>query len=64
MTNLKNNQVRGRDKHNDNAETDFAKDPLSDKIGTSLRRMYDDVVNQPVPDEFLSLLIEADKKTK
>lgn len=64
MTNLKNNQVQGHDKHNDNGETDFAKDPLSDKIGTSLRRMYDDVVNQPVPDEFLSLLIEADKKTK
>lgn len=44
-------------------ETNFAKDPLADKIGSSLRRMYDDVVNQPVPDEFLNLLIEADKKS-
>ncbi len=43
-------------------ETNFAGNPLSDKIGNSLKRMYDDVVNQPVPDDFLKLLIEADKK--
>ena len=43
-------------------EVDFAKDPLKDKIGSSLKRLYDDVVNEPVPDEFLSLLAQADSR--
>ncbi|NNC37744.1 MAG: hypothetical protein EX271_01605 [Acidimicrobiales bacterium] len=42
--------------------TDFAKDPLKNKIGTSLRQMYDDVVKEPIPDDFLSLLEKADSK--
>ncbi len=45
-------------------ETDFAKKPLSDKIGSSLKRIYDDVVSEPIPDEFLALLEQADKKGK
>jgi len=40
---------------------EFAKDPLKDKIGTNLRQLYDNVVNEPVPDDFLSLLEQADK---
>jgi len=44
------------------SEIDFAKNPLKDKIGSSLKRLYDDVVNEPVPDEFLSLLAKADEK--
>ena len=32
------------------------------KIGDQLRRLYDDVAQEDVPDEFLKLLEEADKK--
>lgn len=31
-------------------------------IGRRLRDMYDDVVNEPVPDEFLTLLAQLDEK--
>lgn len=30
------------------------------RIGDKLRDMYDDVANEPVPDEFLKLLEDAD----
>jgi hypothetical protein len=39
----------------------FASKPLKDKIGTDLKRLYDDVVNEDVPDDFLALLAKADK---
>jgi len=39
---------------------DFAKKPLKDKIGGNLRQIYDDVVNEPIPDDFLALLAKAD----
>ena len=32
-------------------------------IGVKLRHMFDEVVNEPVPDEFLSILRQADKRT-
>ncbi|MCP8937252.1 hypothetical protein NK718_01885 [Alsobacter sp. SYSU M60028] len=32
-------------------------------IGQQLRAVYDSVLNQPVPDRFLELLNELDKKT-
>jgi hypothetical protein len=31
-------------------------------IGVKLRQMFDQVVNEPVPDEFLSILKRADQK--
>ena len=31
-------------------------------IGVKLRQMFDDVVNEPVPDEFLQILHRADQK--
>lgn len=31
-------------------------------IGRELRRMFDDVVKEPVPDDFLSLLRQIDEK--
>lgn len=34
----------------------------SSKIGRQLKRLYDDVINEDVPDDFLKLLEEADKK--
>lgn len=41
----------------------FDKDPLPDKIGQSLRQIYDDVLNEEIPDDFLSLLRTADDKS-
>ena len=41
---------------------DFAKDPLKDKIGSNLKQIYDDVVNEDVPADFLALLEKADKQ--
>lgn len=43
--------------------TEFADDPLKDKIGSSLRQMYDEVVNEPIPSDFLNLLAKADTST-
>jgi hypothetical protein len=31
-------------------------------IGVKLRQMFDQVVNEPVPDEFLDILRRADRK--
>jgi hypothetical protein len=31
-------------------------------IGVKLRQMFDEVVNEPVPDEFLNILRRADDK--
>ena len=31
-------------------------------IGVRLRQMFDEVVNEPVPDEFLQILRKADEK--
>ncbi|WP_374573982.1 NepR family anti-sigma factor [Phenylobacterium sp.] len=32
-------------------------------IGARLRQMFDEVVNEPVPDEFLAILRDADKRS-
>ncbi len=32
-------------------------------IGVKLRQMFDDVVNEPVPDEFLDILRRADERS-
>lgn len=42
----------------------FTKEDLPEKIGKNLRQIYDDVLNEPVPDDFLSLLSQADGKSK
>ena len=31
-------------------------------IGVKLRQMFDDVVNEPIPDEFLDILRQADNR--
>lgn len=33
-------------------------------IGVKLRHMFDEVVNEPVPDEFLDILRRADERAK
>ncbi len=41
----------------------FTNEELPEKIGKNLREIYDNVVNEPVPDDFLNLLSKADEKT-
>lgn len=41
----------------------FTNEELPEKIGKNLREIYDNVVNEPVPDDFLNLLTKADEKT-
>ena len=38
----------------------FEKEPLPDRIGSSLRQLYDEVLSEDVPSEFLDLLRKAD----
>ena len=40
----------------------FDKEPLPDKIGSSLRQLYDEVLGEEVPDDFLNLLRKADSQ--
>lgn len=46
------------------ADDDFDTEALPDKIGKNLRQIYDDVLNEPIPDDFLSLLAQADEAQK
>ncbi len=46
------------------AKTDFGAKPLPDKIGSSLRKLYDEVLSEDVPDDFLNLLRKADENTR
>ena len=39
----------------------FTDEELPEKIGKNLRQIYDDVLNEAIPDDFLSLLSQADK---
>jgi len=54
----------GMSKSRDDSGDDFVKDPLPEKIGKNLRQIYDDVLNEPVPDDFLNLLAQVDAKQK
>lgn len=38
----------------------FADMRLKDKIGNNLKQIYDDVLSEDVPDDFLALLMQAD----
>lgn len=39
-------------------------DARQKRLGEQLKRLYDDVAREPVPDDFLALLAEAEKKAK
>lgn len=46
------------------SDTDsFDKQPLPDKIGHSLKNLYNEVLAEEVPDDFLNLLRQADAAT-
>jgi hypothetical protein len=46
------------------AEADRSRRVRQKRIGDQLRRLYDDVTSEPVPDEFLNLLEQADQSSK
>ncbi|WP_147372766.1 NepR family anti-sigma factor [Henriciella mobilis] len=46
------------------AEADRSRRVRQKRIGDQLRRLYDDVTSEPVPDEFLNLLEQADKSSE
>lgn len=60
MTKKHNSNILNR---NDSGD-DFTEEDLPEKIGQNLRQIYDDILNEPVPDDFLSLLSQADSKSK
>lgn len=51
--------------HHEGPELDLDEARLRQQaIGVRLRRMFDEVVNEPVPDEFLSILRRADDRSQ
>jgi hypothetical protein len=46
------------------ANEDRSRKVRQKRIGDQLRRLYDEVTQEPVPDEFLSLLEKADNSSK
>lgn len=53
------------DNHNKDVNGDEAERKRRQaKIGQKLRQLYDDVANEPVPDDFLKLLEQADQRRK
>lgn len=57
MLNDKPNTPKGRSDAGDK----FSSEQLQDKIGQNLRKIYDDVLNEPVPEDFLNLLSDAEE---
>jgi len=54
-------EISANSRENLRAQDSFDKEALPEKIGKNLRQIYDDVLAEPVPDDFLSLLTKADK---
>jgi hypothetical protein len=53
-----------RDQHEKPKAPDLEEARLRQQaIGVKLRQMFDDVVNEPVPDEFLEILRRHDERT-
>ena len=51
-------------KNNDRPDTNLDEARLRQQaIGVKLRQMFDEVVNEPVPDEFLAILRRADEQS-
>ena len=57
------NQTSRRAGKDDDASLDEAR-LRQQAIGVKLRQMFDQVVSEPVPDEFLDILRRADARTK
>jgi hypothetical protein len=61
---MTNSQGSSRQKPSGKDETPLEEARLRQQaIGVKLRHMFDQVVNEPVPDEFLEILRRADEKS-
>ena len=58
------NQDNSKPPRRTDAGDTFTQEALPEKIGKNLRQIYDDVLSEPVPDDFLNLLLKADAKSK
>ena len=58
-----NESARRRSLKDDDASLDEAR-LRQQAIGVKLRQMFDQVVSEPVPDEFLDILRRADARSK
>jgi DNA-binding protein Fis len=58
------NQSPSITENSSTSENKFDENPLKDKIGSSLKQLYNDVVNEDVPDDFLALLAKVDEQDK
>ena len=61
---IKDDMRRGKDKAADKRVQPIkssSKPEVTDLIGQRLRKYYDDVTNQPVPDRFLNLLDQLEE---
>jgi len=54
--------MKDRNETSDGADLEEAR-LRQQAIGVKLRQMFDDVVNEPVPDEFLDILRKADQRS-
>ncbi|MBN8553080.1 MAG: hypothetical protein J0L52_09340 [Caulobacterales bacterium] len=62
---MKDNSTPERHPPEDAHDPDLAEALLRQQaIGVGLRHMFDAVVNEPVPDEFLSILKSADERQR
>ena len=64
-TTMKDNPLPDRKLHADLPKPDIAEARLRQQaIGVRLRHLFDEIVNEPVPDEFLSILKNADERNR
>lgn len=62
---MKDNPVPDRKPRVNLQDSELAEARLRQQaIGVRLRHMFDEVVNEPVPDEFLSILRSADDRKR
>lgn len=58
------NAAKGSSASRQNPDESRARKARQKRIGDQLRKIYDDVTSEPVPDEFLNLLEQADNASK
>ena len=64
-TTMKDNPLPDSKLHDDLPKPDIAEARLRQQaIGVRLRHLFDEIVNEPVPDEFLSILKNADERNR
>lgn len=55
--------MNSNDPNHQSKKASRALDGRQRKIGNTLKQLYEDVANEPVPDDFMKLLEEADQNS-